>query len=235
MNLNLIRCNTDKYTLYVMDDDEFIGYTTRTTGKLWEEWMFEEAKKKYKPGTDIVDIGANIGTHSLMFSELGPVIAFEPIYHEVTNLNIKSNNLKHSVEIHPYALSDKNETVKMFIPIKTKWGARNYGGTSMYPNVTSIHSEDSYMNCKCHILDEVYSGIPSVIKMDVEGAELKVLKGSIKTIEKYKPSLIVEIADYDTSEVGVFIENLGYEKSEKKKNDVYIFTHKSTDHRQTQS
>ena len=48
--------------------------------------MFEEVEKIYKPGTDILDIG----THSLMFSELGNVFAFEPIYHEVTELNIKN-------------------------------------------------------------------------------------------------------------------------------------------------
>tara|TARA_R110002153_G_scaffold193634_6_gene347045 strand:+ start:838 stop:1494 length:657 start_codon:yes stop_codon:yes gene_type:complete len=218
-----------------MDDDEFIGYTTRTTGKLWEEWMFEEVEKIYKPGTDILDIGANIGTHSLMFSELGNVFAFEPIYHEVTELNIKNNTLKHEVKIHPYALSDNNETVKMFIPIKTAWGMRNYGGTSMYPNVTSIHSEDSYINCQCRILDEVYNGTPSIIKMDVEGAELKVLHGSINIINKHKPALIVEISDYDTSEVGKFIESLGYERSEKKKNEVYVFTHKSIYRHQIQS
>ena len=218
-----------------MHDDEFIGYTTRSTGKLWEEWMFEEVEKIYKKGTDIIDIGANIGTHSLMFSELGPVFSFEPVYHQITTLNINSINLKYKDTVYPYALSDKNETVKMYIPIKTQWGARNYGGTSMYPNVTSIHSEDLFTMCECRVLDDVYNGVPSIIKMDVEGAELKVLKGSLKLINQHKPYLIVEISGiYEYSEVAKFIEGMDYMIYKKCSNDVYIFKHMSIDHDQTQ-
>ena len=236
MELQLIKCKTEKFNLHVMHDDEFIGYTTRSTGKLWEEWIFEEVEKVYKKGTDIIDIGANIGTHSLMFSELGPVFSFEPVYHKITTLNINSNNLKNKVTLYPYALSDKNETVKMYIPIKTPWGARNYGGTSMYPNVTSIHSEDLFIMCECHILDDVYNGVPSIIKMDVEGAELKVLNGAVKLIEKHKPYLFVEISGiYEDNEVGKFIESMGYIVYKKCSNDVYIFKHTSIDLDQKQS
>ena len=72
----------------------------------------------------------------------------------------------------------------MYIPIKTQWGARNYGGTSMYPNVTSIHSEDLFTMCECRVLDDVYNGVPSIIKMDVEENELFVLYGALQTLER---------------------------------------------------
>ena len=67
MEVSLTKCKTDKYNVYVIDDDEFVGAQIRTTGKLWEEWISGEVKKYYKEGTDILDIGANIGTHTLLF------------------------------------------------------------------------------------------------------------------------------------------------------------------------
>ena len=106
MEVSLTKCKTDKYSVYVIDDDEFVGAQIRTTGKLWEEWISGEVKKYYKEGTDILDIGANIGTHTLLFSEIGPVHSFEPLYHAVVTQNVKSNSLKNPVKVYPYALSD---------------------------------------------------------------------------------------------------------------------------------
>ena len=39
MELNIVKCKTEKYNVFVIADDEFVGYTVRTTGKFYEEWM----------------------------------------------------------------------------------------------------------------------------------------------------------------------------------------------------
>jgi hypothetical protein len=80
--MRLVQFETDKYKVLIPHDDEFVGYEIRKSGKLWEDWIGDDIKQYYKSGTDILDIGANIGTHSLMFSETGPVHAFEPVFHD---------------------------------------------------------------------------------------------------------------------------------------------------------
>ena len=59
-------------------------------------------------------------------------------------------------------------------------------------------------------LDDVYHGIPSVIKIDVEGHEYNVLLGAENTIRKYKPALYIEIFDIETTPIIPFIKSIGY-------------------------
>ena len=78
--------------------------------------MRSDIDRYYTPGTDIIDIGANIGYNSLMFSDYGPVHAFEPIFYKLVDLNAKNNRLKNPICIYSVALSDVEHTVDMYIP-----------------------------------------------------------------------------------------------------------------------
>jgi|TARA_B100000073_G_scaffold155259_1_gene128246 FkbM family methyltransferase len=223
MEVSLTKCKTDKYNVYVIDDDEFVGAQIRTTGKLWEEWISGEVKKYYKEGTDILDIGANIGTHTLLFSEIGPVHSFEPLYHAVVTQNVKSNSLKNPVKVYPYALSDEAQVRNMYLPRRMPHGLKNYGGSSMHLNETAAHSSTP-VPVECKTLDEVYNGVPSVIKMDVENHEPYVLRGAINTIKTHKPAIIIEISNYETSEVPKILQSFGYTNYTTPDNSNYIYT-----------
>lgn len=223
MEVSLTKCKTDKYSVYVIDDDEFVGAQIRTTGKLWEEWISGEVKKYYKEGTDILDIGANIGTHTLLFSEIGPVHSFEPLYHAVVTQNVKSNSLKNPVKVYPYALSDEAQVRNMYLPRRMPHGLKNYGGSSMHLNETTAHSSTP-VPVECKTLDEVYNGVPSVIKMDVENHEPYVLRGAINTIKTHKPAIIIEISNYETSEVPKILQSFGYTNYTTPDNSNYIYT-----------
>jgi len=223
MEVSLTKCKTDKYSVYVIDDDEFVGAQIRTTGKLWEEWISGEVKKYYKEGTDILDIGANIGTHTLLFSEIGPVHSFEPLYHAVVTQNVKSNSLKNPVKVYSYALSDEAQMRNMYLPRRMPHGLKNYGGSSMHLNETAAHSSTP-VPVECKTLDEVYNGVPSVIKMDVENHEPYVLRGAINTIKTHKPAIIIEISNYETSEVPKILQSFGYTNYTTPDNSNYIYT-----------
>lgn len=223
MEVSLTKCKTGKYSVYVIDDDEFVGAQIKTTGKLWEEWISGEVKKYYKEGTDILDIGANIGTHTLLFSEIGPVHSFEPLYHAVVTQNVKSNSLKNPVKVYPYALSDESQVRNMYLPRRMPHGLKNYGGSSMHLNETAAHSSTP-VPVECKTLDEVYNGVPSVIKMDVENHEPYVLRGAINTIKTHKPAIIIEISNYETSEVPKILQSFGYTNYTTPDNSNYIYT-----------
>jgi|TARA_B110000259_G_C13852291_1_gene337327 FkbM family methyltransferase len=209
MNLELTLVNNGKYNVSVIVDDEYIGPTI-TRGYEWDEWMRHDIKKHYKKDTDILDIGANIGYNSLIFSESGPVVSFEPMFHEILIKNVKQNQLRHPINVYRCALSNEKKSMEMFIPNRGCQSTTqiNYGGTS-------FHMEEDMKGpgiiVPCERLDDIYKGTPSIIKIDVEGHELQVLEGAKETIRKYMPMILVEIHDFTTDNgIHVFLKEMGY-------------------------
>jgi FkbM family methyltransferase len=217
-----VKCvNNGRYNVFYMADDEYIGPTI-AAGYEWDEWMRKDAQKYFKEGTEILDIGANIGYNSLMFSDYGPVYAFEPLFHKVVKLNVENNKLKHNMYVIPIALSDENKTIDMYFPNAVEaTGLRNYGGSSTQK--TDGMDESTKTTVSCHRLDDIYKGTPSLIKIDVEGHELEVLKGAENTIKKYMPTLLIEIFDFDNNEVPKYLKSLGYDDPEERPEHVYLY------------
>ena len=116
MDINLKRVFNGKYNVMaVIANDEYIGPTI-SHGYEWDGWMREDIKKYYKSGTDILDIGANIGYNSLMFSDYGPVHAFEPVFHGIVEMNARDNALNHAISVYPIALSNEDTKSVIYIP-----------------------------------------------------------------------------------------------------------------------
>ena len=67
MSLRLKLVNNGKYNVFVIEDDEYIGNAI-SKGHEWDAWMRRDLEKYYVEGTEILDIGANIGYNTLMFS-----------------------------------------------------------------------------------------------------------------------------------------------------------------------
>mgnify|MGYP004078766885 CR=1 FL=1 len=61
MDLNLVHVNNKVYDLFVISNDRYIT-PTLANGFEWDGWMREDLRRWYKKGTDILDIGANIGS-----------------------------------------------------------------------------------------------------------------------------------------------------------------------------
>jgi len=221
LEIDLVRVNNGKYNVYVIKDDEYIGPCI-ANGHEWDGWMRADIEKYYKEGTDIIDIGANIGYNTLMFSDYGPVHTFEPVYYQIVDMNVKSNTLKSNVFIYAHALSDTEYDTKMYIPER---GCQyenkiNYGGTSLNKHETLGNQE---INVNCRRLDDVYKGKPSVIKIDVENHELQTLEGAKNTIKEHKPMILIEIHDFENSEIPKFMESLGYDTPEERPEAMFLY------------
>ena len=218
-----VKCiNNGRYNVFFMADDEYIGPTI-ASGYEWDGWMREDLEKYYKESTEILDVGANIGYNSLMFSDYGPVYAFEPLFHKVTTMNVENNKLKNNIYVAPIALSNKNENKMMYFPKAVKQtGLRNYGGSSMQK--TNGMDETTKTEVECRRLDDIYKGVTSVIKIDVEGHELEVLMGAENIIKKYMPTLLIEIFDFENNKVPKYLKSLGYGDPEERPEHVYLYS-----------
>ena len=163
---------------------------------------------------NIIDIGANFGYHSLLFSRevKGNVYSFEP---QSQNFNLLSNNIKHNsinnIVAYNFACGDVNCDIQMPI-IQNVWYDVNMGDFT--PNFIS---NNQFSSTKSIILDEMVFPQIDLIKIDVQGWEKKVLLGSITILKIYKPVLIVEFEEHQlqktnttSRELFEFIRNNNY-------------------------
>ena len=155
-----------------------------------------------------LDIGANAGIYSYHFkNKMKKIVAFEPVKEILVSLeNLNSRN----VEIHNCALSNNNDYLEIHIPVD------KHGNTISYIASLEPRSENTIKRkIEVKMLDDFNYQNVSLIKIDVEGHELEVLKGGYETINKYKPHLVIEIEQrhlaYDMSKTFNYIKGIGYE------------------------
>ncbi|MBO4245531.1 MAG: FkbM family methyltransferase [Bacilli bacterium] len=158
--------------------------------KIWEPKMTKVVQDKVKEGWYILDVGADIGYYSLLFAlksgAKGKVVCFEPDPEPWPYL--KDNiAMFENKNIIPYALAlSDHEGLGMM-----KLGGKG----QLYPDQKS--DSDVTNTVKMVVFDDFFPKLSwnkiDLIKIDVEGAELSVLKGMKKTINKYHPKLLIEI------------------------------------------
>jgi FkbM family methyltransferase len=161
-----------------------------------------------------IDVGANEGLYTYALSRyFGKVYAFEvnPDLAQDLAKDIEMGGIS-NVEVRHQGLSSKQEEeeVTLYIPIQN--GKLLTGWASFSPdNCPGIFEQEEKQVSVCS-LDSLHLGKVSFIKIDVEGHELEVLKGSLKTIEKDRPYILVEIKDSNLEPVSSWFESLSYRK-----------------------
>lgn len=156
-----------------------------------------------REGMTVFDVGANIGVYALRFArKVGPkgrVYAFEPVPDIFARLqgNIALNDVHNIVPV-PMALSDQKGMAKISVA-----GPRS----SLFR-----HQSQKFVEVTLTTLDEFVAeqGIERVdaIKLDVEGAELRVIRGADNTLRRDKPILMVEIQEATLKPAGTTPQEL---------------------------
>ena len=196
-------------TIFLSDD----YYEIENIKKVIE---FKDVKKKIQNGY-CLDIGANIGNHTLFFAkELGAkVISFEPVYEtfRILKKNININCLDEQVEIYNVGVSTQKGKGCIY-----SYNYDNIGGTSL-----AVGNDDADIDLIA--IDEFISVDKQVsfMKIDVEGMELDVLKGAVELIKRCKPYIMLESFDKKFEDVKTFLEGLGYEYISLNKNADWLF------------
>jgi len=146
-------------------------------------------------GDTVIDVGANWGIHTLylstLVSKVGRVLAFEPFSEAFIELewHIRKNKCA-NVNAHQIAIGDNNGKANFFL------GNSESTGTLINTDLqTDLIDEPMIVNIRTldSILEELDINNIKLMKIDVEGAESKVLMGATSTIEKYKPYLVIDL------------------------------------------
>jgi FkbM family methyltransferase len=172
----------------------------------------------HQPGGLVVDVGANIGNHTLYFSRVmgAQVAAFEPEPHNLVclELNLRLNGVQQRVVSHRVALGAGPGAISLSMGIKD-----NFGSFSSTPaaNPNSRPGEQPQATrVPVYALDDLlqrhHAGHPvSIIKIDVEGMELAVLQGAQQTIRLHRPVVACEcFSKTEFARVEEFLGPLGY-------------------------
>jgi len=177
--------------LYVPADDPTIGSPMLRRGA-HQPHLAALLRRILAPGMTFVDVGANIGYFSLLAARIlegrGRVVAIEPgarncrLLHRSVVRNQLSN-----VEIHPYALSDRRGTLA--------YVAEGSNGTISDLDATRDAPPGAHL-VPAATLDALVAGLDrvDVIKLDVEGAEGRVLRGAARTLGRHRPAVVSEVS-----------------------------------------
>jgi FkbM family methyltransferase len=184
---------------------DFIQEIIVNTDNFFEYSILTQLRKYIPKGAIILDIGANIGNHSIFWgSAAAKIHSFEPIRESYRMLckNIELNRLSEVITPHNIALGDESSFGEI---LKAK--AINIGATE----VQSTLQGDRY-SFRIERLDDIELGVERIdfVKIDVERYELKTLAGMRKTLEKYRPAVFIESFEVNTTKVVEFFNELGY-------------------------
>ena len=161
--------------------------------KSYEKEETELIRQHVKKSDVILDIGANIGYYTILFSKLGKEVhAFEPdeTNFSILQKNIKANNLTNVIS-NKKAVSNKNGTINLSL------NKLNTGGHYITNKETGVKVETI-------ILDDYIKSV-DFVKMDVEGAETLALMGmknllanpNLKLLIEYNPNAIANFGFND--------------------------------------
>ena len=168
-------------------NDVYVGGSFERYGE-FSEGEVEMFRTIVGPGHKVIEVGANIGSHTVFLArQVGPtgqVIAFEPqrIVFQTLCANIALNSFR-NVLAYPMAVADEPGFVK--IPELDPTREINFGGLS-------IEGHQQGCTTRQVTLDQLNEPDVKLIKIDVEGMELKVLKGAGETIKRCRPLLYLE-------------------------------------------
>lgn len=224
--ISKVECNEADYLLF-STNDVITNYLFKTGH--WEEHILE-ISKFFLDEIDsplVLDIGANLGAYSIplakhLLAKRGTVMGFEPqkiIYYQLCG-NIVLNRLDNYDALN-CAVGDRSGEIE--IPEVNYDQAFNIGGYSIDQKYRELNGTQGSVTQKMNkvrmiALDDLeVDRSPSLIKMDVEGYELMVLKGANRFLEKHRfPPILFEAWGNEwfvneRQELLLYLMGLGYE------------------------
>ncbi|MGL4265271.1 MAG: FkbM family methyltransferase [Afipia sp.] len=183
-------------------------------GNMFEPRTRNALRKLVKPSALVLDIGANIGAHSLLLAQLvgpaGRVLCFEPTDFAFAklsrNMDLNPDLASRITPFHCFlAARDDTEVPEAIYsswPLSRQDGLHaKHLGQAMPTSIAQARSIDG-------VLAELGNPIVQLIKMDVDGFETEVLRGCTTLLRDSRPIFLMELSPYVLDERGSSLEEL---------------------------
>lgn len=160
--------------------------------------LIQKIVENIDKGSAFLDVGANVGHHSIPYAKKANVTAFEPISLNIEMLrqNIELNE-GIAVDIHGVALSDESgkKTFQIQEQLYEQGSPDPRAGFKKGGTTVDISVETKK-------LDNIELSRVDGMKIDIEGSELKMLRGSERTLEEFHPDIYLEMHPNKMSKYG---------------------------------
>jgi FkbM family methyltransferase len=166
-----------------------------------------------RPGAAVMDVGANIGLHTLLMAHLvgpsGHVTAFEPDPQSGAYLlgNLRRNGLR-DVEVYSTALGEQPGHATLHLDSLT-------GRTSsLIATHAAPHDAEDRMRYTVAVgrLDDLTIRRLDFIKVDIEGAEIGFIRGGLDALGRLRPTLLIEVREDNLDEAEKLLRAAGYSR-----------------------
>lgn len=159
----------------------------------WEMWLTQFIARLVAPGMHVADVGANFGYYSLLMADLigptGRLLAVEPNppVVEMLKRTLELNGFAGRSTIAAAAAGAGDGQGCLFVPAGEPKNATLVGAAE-------AHDDASLVAVPIRSLDALFAGFPRVdfLKIDAEGAEEDIALGLGRTIERWRPRIILE-------------------------------------------
>jgi FkbM family methyltransferase len=177
-----------------------------------------------KPEMTVADVGANIGEVTLYSAKrlsLGRVLSFEPVPGVFQQLseNVALNAFG-NVEMFNVGLYDRDGVLPLYLKDDDAYGLVNEGVGSVFGSPGDKTQVTIPLRKFDDLAQEIALNRLDFLKIDVEGAELMVLKGAESSLRAFRPVIVTEssaanqkLAGYSARDLYEYLGSLGYELS----------------------
>ena len=195
---------------WILNPADFVQSSFYWTGE-FEIWDWFHLSRLIRPNSIVCDVGANFGFYAVMIGQQlappGRVLAFEPSAETLSRLrtNIRLNDLESMVTAVPLALSDHEGTGFLANATPEHLGiAKDNSGSK----ALASHGEKISVGTLDRVCSEQKIERLDLIKIDVEGHEMSVLRGASETIKHFKPVLMLECNDVALTNSGTSAQEM---------------------------
>jgi FkbM family methyltransferase len=205
------RAETRFGPMFTLQGDAVIGRSLRLYGEFAGEEV-DSILAFLRPGDHVLDLGANIGVHSLAFAQtVGPsgrVISVEPQHYcfQLLSANVTLNQL---AQVHALRAAVGEARGACAVPRIDPMHRHNAGATTV--SIEKPASTQAQDIVPMITVDSLGLARCDLIKIDTEGFEDRVLQGAQATLQAHRPVVYAEVHDREKLQRAAAILNpLGY-------------------------
>jgi FkbM family methyltransferase len=183
-------------------------------GNIYERQTKAALRRLVSPGSLVLDIGANIGAHTLHLAELvgpaGRVMAFEPT-------DFAFRKLSRNLELNPslaarvqayHCFLTANDGTSVPDAIYSSWPLARQAGLHAKHLGREMKTEQAQARSLDSMLSEHADRKVQLVKLDVDGFECDVLRGATAMLRDARPVFVMELAPYVLEERGSSLDQL---------------------------